>query len=288
MKTVSRIGPASLWCLRAAKKGSVVFVPTMGALHKGHSALIRRARRLAGSKGSVVVSIFVNPTQFGPREDLSKYPRPFSQDRKICHREGVDLLFHPTPSEMYAADASVVVNESILSAGLCGASRPGHFAGVCTVVTMLFQIVRPTIAVFGEKDWQQLAVIRRMVRDLKMPVKIIAHPTVREADGLALSSRNHYLTPETRALASRIHAALIATVMEAEAGEISMAGLRRGLLKDLAAIPGAVVDYAAIVDAETLEPLKKFGRAVKARALVAVKLGGVRLIDNVTLSGVSK
>lgn len=288
MKTVSRIGPASLWCLRAVKKGSVVFVPTMGALHKGHAALIRRARSLAGTKGSVVVSIFVNPTQFGHREDLAKYPRPFDQDRKICQREGVDLLFHPTPSEMYASDTSVVVNESSLSAGLCGASRPGHFTGVCTVVAMLFQIVRPTTAVFGEKDWQQLAVIRRMVRDLKMPVKIIAHPTVREEDGLALSSRNRYLTPETRALASRIHAALIATVMEAEAGETAVARLRRGLLRDLAAIPGAVTDYAAIVDAESLEPLKKLGRAVKARALVAVKLGRVRLIDNVPLSGVSK
>ncbi len=260
----------------------------MGALHKGHAALIRRARRLAGTKGSVVVSIFVNPTQFGPREDIAKYPRPLDQDRRICQREGVDLLFHPTLSEMYASDASVVVNESSLSAGLCGASRPGHFAGVCTVVTMLFQIVRPTTSVFGEKDWQQLAVIRRMVRDLKVPVKIIAHPTVREEDGLALSSRNSYLTPENRALSSRIHAALIASVMEAEAGETSVARLRRGLLRDLAAIPGAVTDYAAIVDAESLEPLKKLGRAVKARALVAVKLGGVRLIDNVPLSGVSK
>jgi pantoate--beta-alanine ligase len=284
VKTAARISAASLWCREASRrKGPVVFVPTMGALHEGHAALIRRARRAAGSTGSVVVSLFVNPTQFGPKEDLSRYPRPFAQDRVLCLREGVDLLFHPAPEEMYAGDASVMVRENSLSTGLCGASRPGHFDGVCTVVTMLFQIVRPEIAVFGEKDWQQLAVIRRMVRDLKMPVKILGHPIVREADGLALSSRNRLLTPEARSVAPRIYQALMAASMEAEAGEHSAARLRRSLLADLAAIPGAEVDYAEIVDGATLRPLKTLDGAPSARALVAVRLGSVRLIDNLRL-----
>jgi pantoate--beta-alanine ligase len=263
----------------------------MGALHEGHAALIRRARLIAdkaGKKGSVVVSIFVNPTQFGPKEDLSRYPRPFAEDQILCKRERVDLLFHPTPSEMYADDASITVSESRLSSRLCGVSRPGHFNGVCTVVAMLFQIACPTVAIFGEKDWQQLAIIRRMVRDLKIPVKIIGHPTVREEDemikGMALSSRNLLLTPEARAVAPRIYQALIETAMEAKAGETSVAKLRRGLLKDLAAIPGAEIDYAEIVNEESLEPLKKLKQGIKARALVAVKLGGVRLIDNISVS----
>jgi pantoate--beta-alanine ligase len=255
----------------------------MGALHEGHAALIRRARRVAGKKGKVVVSIFVNPTQFGPKDDLTKYPRPFARDLELCKREGVDLLFHPSAEEIYAPDASITVTESRLGSGLCGIDRPGHFDGVCTVVTILFQIIQPTIAIFGEKDWQQLAIIRRLVRDLKIRVQIIGHPTVRESDGLALSSRNLLLTPENRLLAPRIYQALIATVMEAEAGTKSVAMLRRGLHKDLSAIPCALVDYAEIVNEETLEPLKKLGEGVKARALVAVKLGSVRLIDNVAL-----
>ena len=266
----------------------------MGALHEGHAGLIRRARRLAGAngkKGRVVVSIFVNPMQFGPKEDLSRYPRPFAEDVALCKRERVDLLLHPAPSEMYAADASSAVTESSLSLGLCGASRPGHFNGVCTVVSMLFNSVRPDIAVFGEKDWQQLAVIRRMVRDLKIPVKIVGHPTVREEDGLALSSRNSLLSPEARRVAPRIYKALLAMAMEAEAdqvGQASVSRLRNGLRKDLAAIPGAEIDYVEIVDEVTLAPLKKLTPEVDARALVAVRMGSagkgsVRLIDNISL-----
>jgi len=266
----------------------------MGALHEGHGSLIRRARRLAdasGKNGNVVVSIFVNPKQFGPKEDLSLYPRPFAEDRALCKREGVDLLFHPSPGEMYAEDASVMVTESSLSSGLCGGSRPGHFDGVCTVVAMLFTIVRPNIAIFGEKDWQQLAVIRRMVRDLKIPVKIIGHPTMREDDGLALSSRNRLLTSDARRVAPRIYQALLASAMKAEneTGEHpSVTRLRRGLKKDLTAIPGAEIDYVEIVDESTLAPLKKFTTQVKARALVAVRFGSVgtasvRLIDNISL-----
>lgn len=256
----------------------------MGALHEGHASLIRKARKLAGSKGSVVVSVFVNPTQFGPREDLSKYPRPFTSDRALCEREGVDLLFHPTPAEMYAGDASVMVRESSLATVLCGASRPGHFDGVCTVVTMLFNMVRPDSAVFGEKDWQQLAVIRRMVRDLAIPVKIIGHPTVREEDGLALSSRNRLLTPAARKVAPRIYQAMTAAAMEAEGGQHSVSRLLRGLSRDLEAIPGAKPDYAEIMDEEVLRPLDRLTSGSRARIFVAVRFGSVRLIDNLAIT----
>jgi len=255
----------------------------MGALHAGHAALIKRARRLAGTNGRVAVSIFVNPTQFGKKEDLSKYPRPYEADRVLCKREGVDLLFHPEVGEMYAGDASVKVSESALSTGLCGASRPGHFDGVCTVVAMLFNIIQPDVAVFGEKDWQQLAVVRRMVCDLKIPVKITSHPTVREEDGLAMSSRNRLLTPEARKVAPRIYQAMVAAVMRAEAGERSVARLRAELLKDLEAIPGAVPDYAEIVEESTLASFRKLTPSIKGRILVAVRLGSVRLIDNIPL-----
>ncbi len=255
----------------------------MGALHEGHAGLIRRARRLAGPHGSVVVSIFVNPTQFGPKEDLSKYPRPFAQDQALCRKEGVNLLFHPTADEMYLSDASVAVREKELSQGFCGASRPGHFDGVCTVVAMLFNIIRPDVSVFGEKDWQQLAVIRRMVRDLRIPIKIAGHPTVREEDGLAMSSRNRLLTTEARRDAPRIYQALRAVAMEAEDGEDSVARLCANLKKDLLAIPGASLDYVGIVNQETLAPLKKLLPSACARALVAVRLGSVRLIDNLPI-----
>lgn len=285
MKKISRIGAAARWCQNALRnKGPLVFVPTMGALHEGHAALIRRARRVAGSTGNVVVSIFVNPTQFGPKEDFSRYPRTLAADAALCLREGVDLLFHPEAGEMYARDASVTLNERTLSQGLCGASRPGHFDGVCTVVCMLFQIVRPSVAIFGEKDWQQLAIIRRMVRDLKIPVKILGHATVREEDGLAMSSRNRLLTPENRLLAPRIYQALLSALMECESGETSVARLRRHLLTDLTSIPGATVDYAEIVQSDTLQPLKRIDQAVPVRALVAVRLGSVRLIDNISLT----
>ena len=255
----------------------------MGALHEGHAALIRKARKLAGTKGSVVVSVFVNPTQFGPKEDLSRYPRPFADDLALCRKEGADVLFHPAPAEMYAGDASVMIRESSLATGLCGASRPGHFDGVCTVVSMLFNMVRPDIALFGEKDWQQLAVIRRMVRDLAIPVKVIGHRTVREEDGLALSSRNRLLTPEARSVAPRIYQALLAASMEAEGGQGSVAQLRRGLTADLLAIPGARLDYVEIMDEGTLEPIVRLKRDSKARIFVAIRLGSVRLIDNLPI-----
>lgn len=281
MKTIERIGSLRFW--RRTATSPVVFVPTMGALHSGHAALIRKARKLAGAKGSVVVSVFVNPTQFGPKEDLSKYPRPFESDRALCKREGADLLFHPTPEEMYARDATLKVTESSLSTGLCGASRPGHFDGVCTVVAMLFNMVQPDSAVFGEKDWQQLAVIRRMVRDLAIPVKVVGHPTIREEDGLAMSSRNRLLTPEARLVAPRIYQALLASSMEVEGGQRSVPRLLRGLITDISAIPGAVLDYAEIRDEETLLPLTGLKPESKARIFVAVRFGSVRLIDNLPI-----
>ena len=190
------------------RTGKSVLVPTMGALHRGHLELIRVAREHAGNAGEVAVSIFVNPLQFEPGSDFEKYPRPESADEKFCEDAGVNLLFRPR--QMYFDDRSVYVEETRLSAGLCGASRPGHFRGVCTVVAKLFNLLAPTAAVFGEKDYQQLAVIRRMVRDLNFPIEIIGVPTVREADGLALSSRNQYLNADERAAAPALYQAMTA------------------------------------------------------------------------------
>jgi pantoate--beta-alanine ligase len=254
----------------------VVLVPTMGALHDGHAALVRRARKLAGKRGNVVVSIFVNPIQFGPNEDYSKYPRSPSQDLEICGACGADLVFRPSAEQMYHEGRSVFVDESSLSRRLCGASRPGHFRGVCTVVAKLFLILRPDVAVFGEKDWQQLAIIRRMVRDLDFPIRIVGHATIREPDGLAISSRNKYLTPEERAVAPDIYAALRKAAAGGRVVDILNAG-RRMIEK----IPGARIDYLELVDAETIRPAKDFRRPM--RLAVAVFLGKARLIDNIVV-----
>src|SRR5947208_6839921 len=205
-------------CERKAKS---VLVPTMGALHRGHLELIRLARERAGNDGEVAVSIFVNPLQFEPGSDFEKYPRPQPADEKFCADAGVNLLFRPR--EMYFDDRSVYVEETRLSAGLCGASRPGHFRGVCTVVAKLFHLLAPNAAVFGEKDYQQLAIIRRMVRDLNFPIEIIGAPTVREADGLALSSRNQCLDAEERLQAPILRAALLKAAESVQGGELSSA-----------------------------------------------------------------
>ena len=248
----------------------------MGALHDGHAALVRRARKLAGKRGNVIVSIFVNPTQFGPNEDFSKYPRSLSKDLEICRACGADVVFKPSAEQMYYEDRSVFVDESSLSHRLCGASRPGHFRGVCTVVAKLFLTLRPEVAVFGEKDWQQLAIIRRMVRDLNFSIRIVGHPTIREPDGLAMSSRNNYLTAEERSLAPKIYAALRAAAAGRQVGDILKAGRRR--IRD---IPGARIDYLELVDAETIQPVKDFRRPM--RLAVAVFLGKARLIDNIAI-----
>lgn len=256
----------------------VVLVPTMGALHRGHAALIDRARKLAGPRGTVVVSIFVNPTQFGPKEDFSKYPRTFGADRQLCGAHGADLIFHPTPGEMYSEGFSTWVDEESLSGTLCGASRPGHFRGVCTVVLKLFQIVRPTIAVFGLKDFQQCMVIRRMTRDLNIPVKIATLETVREPDGLALSSRNAYLTPEERAQAPVLRRALLAARNAWRAGETRAFALRRLVTRTISSASLARIGYIEIADASTLCPIKtvRHGTVIA----VAVFFGHTRLIDN--------
>jgi pantoate--beta-alanine ligase len=255
-----------------------VLVPTMGALHAGHVSLIRIARDYAGPTGEVAVSIFVNPLQFEPGSDFSRYPRPETRDEEICRTEGVDLLFRPLPNEMYASDRSTFVEETVLSQQLCGASRPGHFRGVCTVVTKLFHLLAPNAAVFGEKDFQQLAIIRRLVRDLDFPVEIIAGPTVREGDGLALSSRNSYLNSEERAQAPVIRAALLGA---AGSGEKSAPALLAVVRQRIESAPLARIDYAAIVGADDLQPRL----TIEPRSLLAVAVffGHTRLIDNILL-----
>ncbi len=276
MKTASRTAAARAFLRRAGHP--IVLVPTMGALHEGHLALIRRARRAAGTDGTVVVSIFVNPTQFDRADDLAAYPRPSRADSTLCRSEGVDLLFRPTdPSEVYPADASVTVKETALSGHLCGASRPGHFGGVCTVVTKLFHILQPDAAVFGEKDWQQLAIIRRLVRDLDFPIRVIGHPTVRADDGLALSSRNALLSVDQRSHAPRFHAALTSAITRA-----TPAAIRSAAIRAIGTIPGATVDYVSLVDAETLTPARNFLRPTRLAA--AIFLGSTRLIDNVGIA----
>lgn len=248
----------------------------MGALHEGHVSLMRRARRLAGGSGTVAVSIFVNPAQFGPGEDFSRYPRTFPSDCRLCGEAGVDVVFHPAPEEMYPAGYSTYVDEERISGGLCGRSRPGHFRGVCTVVLKLFNIIAPDAAVFGEKDYQQAAVIRRMVRDLNVPVKIVTAPTVRDADGLALSSRNAYLGAGERAQAPVIRHALLLARDSHFAHPRELARLVR---REIARAPLAKIDYVEVLDAATLEqPAAETGELVIA---CAVWFGKTRLIDNI-------
>ena len=255
---------------------TVGFVPTMGALHAGHAGLVRVA---AGRGGFTVVSVFVNPTQFGPNEDFARYPRALDDDRRVVAAAGGHLVFAPTAEVMYPPGAVTSVEVAELDRELCGPLRPGHFSGVATVVLKLLNIVQPDFAVFGAKDAQQARIIRRMVRDLDVPVEIIVAPTAREADGLALSSRNRYLAAEERAAAPGIFRALDHCRARLLAGERDVAGLEAGLRAELARIPGAEVEYARIVDDDTLRPLSE----ARSRVLVAcaVRLGRTRLIDNV-------
>jgi pantoate--beta-alanine ligase len=254
----------------------------MGALHEGHLTLIRKARALAGPKGTVAVSVFVNPTQFGPKEDFSKYPRPISEDIAKCEEEGVNLLFNPKPEDFYAPDASTWVNEITLSTGLCGASRPIHFRGVCTVVSKLFNLFQADIGVFGKKDYQQLAILRRMVRDLNMPIKLVGVEIHREPDGLAMSSRNRYLSPKERSEALILRRSLVDARKAAKAGEHSPAKLRDRVAKTIATSPIAKIDYVEAVDAETLAQPGPDCR--KLLIAVAVAFGKTRLIDNIEIS----
>ena len=266
------------------RKGVTVgFVPTMGYLHAGHLSLVSCARKLVGRTGKVVISIYVNPTQFGPKEDFSRYPRDLKRDLDLCRAAGVDLVLAPSDTEIYPASFSTFVVEERLSQGMEGASRPGHFCGVTTVVAKLFNIVQPDFAVFGAKDYQQGAVIRGMVRDLNFPVKIVIAPTLREADGLAMSSRNKYLQGELRqkALILRRSIQAIQEKVRRSRRPMAAAQAKREIKKLFAAESGAKLDYVEFFNPTTLKPEGKARRGV--HMALAAFIGNTRLIDNARL-----
>jgi pantoate--beta-alanine ligase len=261
---------------------SIGLVPTMGFLHEGHLSLIRRAKE---SADIVIVSLFVNPVQFGPGEDFSSYPRDFDRDRGLCEDAGVDVLFSPPVEELYPHGYSVYVEETQLSTGLCGASRPGHFRGVATVVAKLFNVVQPDVAVFGQKDAQQVRVIEQMVRDLNFSMRILVGPTVREPDGLAMSSRNAYLSGTERERATCLYKTLCLAQRLYDQGIRDSETVSRTMRESIDSTEGAKIDYIALVDYETLKPV----RTVQPGTLIAlaVRVGRTRLIDN-TLIGPSE
>jgi pantoate--beta-alanine ligase len=279
MQVHTTIADLSRW--RANAGVPMGFVPTMGFLHAGHLSLIRRAR---AENASVVVSIFVNPTQFGPGEDFQRYPRDLNRDLGLIESAQVDAVFTPTVDEMYPPGSSTVVEVESLSGILEGASRPGHFRGVATVVCTLFHLVQPHRAYFGEKDYQQLQVIQRMVRDLQMPVEVIGCPTVREPDGLAMSSRNVYLSPPERAAAATLSGALSDAKRLFQEGVRDALTLQNSVQSLLAAEPLIRIDYVAVVQPHTLQPLTTLGPD-GAVICLAVWLGKTRLIDNLRLDG---
>ena len=253
---------------------SIGFVPTMGYLHEGHMSLIDAA----GENDRVVVSIFVNPMQFGPTEDLASYPRDLEHDAKLCEEHGVDLIFHPTPEEMYGDQFYSYVDMDVLTKELCGLSRPVHFRGVCTVVTKLFNIVTPDRAYFGQKDAQQLAVIKRMVKDLNMPLTITGCPIIREEDGLAKSSRNTYLLPEERKAALVLSRSIFLGKEMVEKGERDCKKILASMTAEIEKEPLAKIDYVKIVDLDTMQQVEKIDRGILAA--IAVYIGKTRLIDN--------
>ena len=263
----------------------VGFVPTMGYLHAGHIDLVKEARRRVGAKGVVVASIYVNPTQFAPTEDLSRYPRDFARDRRLCREAGVDAIYLPSDAEMYPGKAegrySTYVVEERLSQGMEGASRPTHFRGVTTVVAKLFNLVLPDVAVFGAKDWQQAAVVRRMVQDLNFPLELVVAPTTREADGLAMSSRNKYLSPSQRAEAVVLSRSLQAAAERVADKPAKASALRAWIERKIVAESSGRLDYVEFFDPETLEPVATV-RSGTHMAL-AVFFGTTRLIDNARL-----
>jgi len=264
----------------ARRKGKTVgLVPTMGALHEGHLSLVRMARAQCDL---VVVSIFINPLQFGPHEDLAKYPRNFDRDRDPLEREGVEVIFAPTVEEMYPAGAITYVTVEALSDRLCGRSRPGHFRGVTTVVSKLFHIVEPDRAFFGQKDAAQSVIIRRMVRDLDIPVQVVIGPIVREPDGLAMSSRNAYLDASQRLSALVLHRSLLAVQERFDRGERKVQALIEAGKQVFSEEPSVRLDYFEIVDPETLDPVDRFSHS--ALVAVAAFVGKARLIDNVVLT----
>jgi pantoate--beta-alanine ligase len=279
MEVVETIESVRELVKEARGKGKKIgFVPTMGALHIGHISLIEAAKK---DCDFIVVSIFVNPTQFGAGEDFEKYPRPLEADLEICRKTGVDVVFNPAPEQMYQAENITWVNVEKLTKTLCGRFRPGHFRGVATVCAKLFNIVGPDVAFFGQKDAQQAVVIRRMVADLKMPLEIVVCPTVREADGLAVSSRNKYLSEQQKKDATYIYKSLQKCEEMIKAGIKDAGRIVREMQKVLNEVPSIEIEYVSIVDAESLQNLDRV--AGKVLAAVAVRIGPARLIDNIVV-----
>jgi pantoate--beta-alanine ligase len=288
LRSIQEMQAATIAAKRSGRR--VALVPTMGALHEGHASLMRQARKRGEM---VVVSVYVNPTQFGPSEDFKQYPRDLEADAKLCEREGVEAVFAPTDDEMYPGDTAVEedankgllyfthVEESLLSRRLEGERRPGHFRGVCTVVAKLFNIVQPDSAFFGQKDYQQLKIIERMVRDLRYPIEVVPVPTVRETDGLALSSRNQRLSKAERSQATVLWKALSMARDLFDQGEHDARRLETAMSHAVALAPSARLDYAKVADAESLETVDKVRRGNVV--LIAVQIGKTRLIDNLTL-----
>ncbi len=280
MKIIRSPNAMAAWRERLIYEGAKIgLVPTMGALHEGHRALIQAARLRCDA---LVVSIFVNPIQFGPREDLAKYPRPISQDRTLCRKEGVDICFEPTVEAMYPAGFQTLVTLPALACRWEGEVRPHHFSGVATVVTKLFGIIRPRIAIFGQKDFQQSVLVQQLVKDLDLGVEIVVHPTVREADGLAKSSRNVYLSPDDRIRAATLHKSLQAGAEAIRTGITNGKTIRSAMVRVVKNEPAMTIDYLTVCDPRTLEPLSY----VNSRAVLlgAVRLGPVRLIDNLLVA----
>jgi pantoate--beta-alanine ligase len=285
VKTISAMQRLALQWRRSGRR--VALVPTMGYLHAGHISLVERARRIAGPKGQVVVSIYVNPTQFAPTEDLSRYPRDFQRDQKLCREAGADVIFYPTDGQMYPGkaegDYSTYVVEENLSRTMEGASRPTHFRGVTTVCAKLFQIVLPDVAIFGAKDFQQAALMQRMERDLNFPMRIVVAPTVREPDGLAMSSRNRYLDAEQRPQATALWQAIqhAKAAVKKSKRPLDAEKLRRELHTLIQQRPAARVDYIQFFDPETFQPAQTLRHGT--HLALAVFVGKTRLIDNAQL-----
>lgn len=280
MQIIETVSAMRDWSERERRAGErIALVPTMGFLHEGHLALVRDAKRRADR---VVVSIFVNPTQFGPGEDFAAYPRDLARDCRLLENEQIDVVFHPALAAMYPDGAETYIEVEKLSLPLCGVTRPGHFRGMATAVAKLFNIVRPHVALFGEKDYQQLQVIRKMVRDLSMAVEIVGHPIVREADGLAMSSRNAYLTAAERRAAVCLSRALCKAERLLRRGESSAQSLLSVVSAELAKEPLAKLEYAKLCDPETLIDIERVDRS--ALLALAVRFGKARLIDNRVLT----
>ena len=277
MEIIRTVAAMTAWSRAQSKKGkSIGFVPTMGYFHEGHLSLMRMAAQMADQ---MVVSLFVNPTQFGPNEDLSTYPADFGRDEELAAKAGAAVLFAPDAVDMYPSDSRTTVSVSGLTDYLCGADRPGHFAGVTTVVCKLFHIVQPDLAVFGSKDYQQLVVIRRMCADLNMGITVLSHPIVREADGLAMSSRNAYLDEPQRQSALCLSRSIATARKLAEEGERSVARLTSACQELINATPDTSIDYISFFDQDSLEPISTADR--RTRMALAVRIGSrVRLIDN--------